>query len=77
MLDDDHNDLKCMYQMILYSKVYTIRDKQLDEAKQAQQEWVEEQKRIDLMVKREQLYSLKIQKMFEIERKFPRIKAFL
>ena len=77
MLDDDHNDLKCMYQMILYSKVYTIRDKLLDEAKQAQQEWVEEQKRIDLMVKREQLYSLKIQKMFEIERKFPRIKAFL
>ena len=33
MLDEDHDDVKHMNQMMLYSKVVTIRDKQLQEAK--------------------------------------------
>lgn len=33
MLDEHHDDVKHMNQMMLYSKVVTIRDKQLQEAK--------------------------------------------
>ena len=33
MMDEDHDDVKHMNQMMLYSKVVTIRDRQLDEAK--------------------------------------------
>lgn len=42
MLDEDHDDVKQMNQMMLYSKVVTIRDKQLEEAKRLEQEWIEE-----------------------------------
>ena len=31
MLDEEHDDVKHMNQMMLYSKVVTIRDKQKDE----------------------------------------------
>ena len=60
MLDEGHDDVKHMNQMMLYSKVGTIRDKQLDEAKRLEQEWVEEQKRLDLMMEIERLKSLKL-----------------
>ena len=43
MLDEDHDDVKHLNQMMLYSKVVTIRDKQLLEAKRLEQEWVDEQ----------------------------------
>lgn len=33
MMDEDHDDVKHMNQMMLYSKVVTIRDRQLEEAK--------------------------------------------
>jgi hypothetical protein len=42
MLDEDHDDVKHMNQMMLYSKVVTIRDRQLDEAKRLEAEWIEE-----------------------------------
>ena len=32
-LDEEHDDVKHMNQMVLYSKVVTIRDKQLEENK--------------------------------------------
>ena len=32
-LDEEHDDVKHMNQMALYSKVVTIRDKQLEEQK--------------------------------------------
>lgn len=35
-----------MNQMVLYSKVVTIRDKQLNENKRLESEWIEEQKKI-------------------------------
>jgi len=41
--------------MVLYSKVVTIRDKQLDENKRLEQEWIEEQKKLDLMMEIERL----------------------
>ncbi len=42
ILDEDHDDVKHMNQMMLYSKVVTIRDRQLEEAKRLEQEWIEE-----------------------------------
>lgn len=42
MLDEEHDDVKHMNQMMLYSKVVTIRDKQIEESKRLEQEWIEE-----------------------------------
>jgi len=50
-----------MNQMVLYSKVVTIRDKQIDENKKLENEWVEEQKKLDLMMEIERLKVLKIE----------------
>lgn len=50
-----------MNQMVLYSKVVTIRDKQIQENKMLEQEWVEEQKKLDLMMEIERLKVLKIE----------------
>lgn len=69
MLDEDHDDVKHMNQMMLYSKVVTIRDKQLEEAKRLEHDWVEEQKRLDLMMEIERLKSLKLQEEREVKRK--------
>lgn len=41
-LDEELDDVKHMNQMVLYSKVVTIRDKQLNENKQLEAEWIEE-----------------------------------
>ena len=69
MLDEDHDDVKHMNQMMLYSKVVTIRDKQLLEAKRLEQEWVDEQQRLDLMMEIERLKSLNLQEEREVKRK--------
>lgn len=45
--------------MMLYSKVVTIRDKQLEENKRLEDEWVQEQRRLDMMMEIERLKSLK------------------
>ena len=42
MLDEEHDDVKHMNQMMLYSKVVTIRDRQKEEQKRLEQEWIEE-----------------------------------
>jgi hypothetical protein len=44
--------------MVLYSKVVTIRDKQLEENKRLESDWVNEQKRLDLMMEIERLKGL-------------------
>lgn len=41
-LDEDLDDVKHMNQMVLYSKVVTIRDKQLEENKKLEHEYIEE-----------------------------------
>ena len=41
-MDDDLDDVKHMNQMVLYSKVVTIRDKQLEENKRLEAEYIEE-----------------------------------
>lgn len=42
MLDEEHDDVKHMNQMMLYSKVVTIRDKQKEEQKVLESDWVNE-----------------------------------
>ena len=47
--------------MVLYSKVVTVRDKQLEENKRLEQEYIEEQKKLDLMMEIERLKALKVE----------------
>jgi len=53
------DDVKHMNQMVLYSKVVTIRNKQCEESKRLEQEWIDEQKKLDLMMEIERLKVLK------------------
>jgi hypothetical protein len=53
--------VKAMNAMMLYSKVVTIRDKQMEENKNLEQDWSEEQKRLDLLIETERLKDLKLQ----------------
>jgi hypothetical protein len=53
--------VKHMNQMVLYSKVVTIRDKQIEENKKLETEWVEEQKKLDIMMEIERLKILKVE----------------
>jgi len=55
--------------MMLYSKVVTIRDQQKEEQKKLEDEWINEQKRLDLMMEIERLKSLKMQEEREIQKK--------
>ena len=47
--------------MVMYSKIVTIRDKQLIESKGLEEEWIAEQKKLDLMMEIERLKSLQEQ----------------
>ena len=69
MLDEEHDDVKHMNQMMLYSKVVTIRDQQKGEQLRLEQEWINEQKRMDIMMEIERLKSLKMQEEREVQRK--------
>ena len=60
--------MKVMNQMMLYSQVVTIRDKQVEENKRLEAEWVEEQKRLDLMMEIERLKALRAVDKREQER---------
>lgn len=54
--------------MVLYSKVVTIRDKQLEENKKLEGEWIEEQKKLDLMMEIERLKVLKEEEEREVRK---------
>lgn len=41
-IDEEHDDVKLMNKMTLYAKVVTVRDKQLEENKQLETEWLAE-----------------------------------
>lgn len=60
-LDEEHDDVKQMNQMVMYSKIVTVRDKQKEESKMLEEEWIREQKRLDLMMEIERLKSLQEQ----------------
>lgn len=67
-MDNELDDVKQMNQMVLYSKVVTIRDKQLEENKRLEQEWIEEQKKLDLMMEIERLKVLQEEEEREIRK---------
>jgi len=67
-LDEELDDVKHMNQMVLYSKVVTIRDRQLNENKRLESEWVEEQKKLDLMMEIERLKVLKEEEEREVRK---------
>lgn len=68
MMDNELDDVKQMNQMVLYSKVVTIRDKQLDENKRLESEWIEEQKKLDLMMEIERLKVLQEEEEREVRK---------
>lgn len=57
-MDEDYDDVKHMNQMVLASKVWTIRERQLHENKVLEQNWVQEQKRLDMMMEIERLKAI-------------------
>lgn len=57
-MDEDYDDVKHINQMVIHSKVCTIRDRQLAENKMLEENWVEEQKRLDLMMEIERLKAI-------------------
>ena len=58
-MDEDYDDVKHMNAMVMASRIYTVRDKQLQENRGLEQNWVEEQKRLDLMMEIERLKAIK------------------
>merc|ERR1712232_1246213 len=68
MLDENMDDVKHMNQMMLYSKVVTIRDAQIQEKRQVQAEKEEEERCLDCMMEIERLKALKMYEEREKER---------
>merc|ERR1712139_629878 len=60
MLDEEMDDVKHMNQMMLYSKIVTIRDAQIQEKRQVQAEREEEERQLDMMMEIERLKALKM-----------------
>merc|ERR1719386_150039 len=59
-LDEEMDDVKHMNQMMLYSKIVTIRDAQIQEKCYIQQEKEEEEQQLDMMMEIERLKALKM-----------------
>merc|ERR1719198_877450 len=68
MLDEDMDDVKHMNQMMLYSKIVTIRDAQIQEKRQVQAEKEEEERTLDCMMEIERLKALQMYEEREKER---------
>ena len=68
-MDEGLDDVKAMNQLVMYSKVVTIRDKQLEENKRLENEWVTEQKKLDMMMEIERLKVLRREEEMEIKQK--------
>jgi len=66
---EELDDVKKMNQMMLYSKVVTIRDAQLNEKKVIQKERLEEERRMDTVMEVERLKALKMYEEREMRRK--------
>jgi hypothetical protein len=68
-IDEEMDQVKSMNKMVFYSKVVTIRDKQLEEMKDREQDWVKEQKKLDIMMEIERLKVCQEQEDREIKKK--------
>merc|ERR1719409_258285 len=60
MMDEEMDDVKHMNQMMLYSKVVTIRDAQIQEKRAVQGEKEEEERQLDMMMEIERLKALQM-----------------
>merc|ERR1712100_272632 len=60
MLDEDMDVVKHMNQMMLYSKIVTIRDAQIQEKRSVQAEKEEEERQLDMMMEIERLKALQM-----------------
>ena len=69
-MDEEHDLVKGMNKLSLYSKVATIRDKQLCEKKKIITEYRNQNTKMDLMMEYERLKELKFQEDRDRERKF-------
>ena len=58
-MDEQYDDVKHMNQMAMASKIWTIRQRQLKENDQMEQNWISEQKRLDMMMEIERLKAIK------------------
>ena len=58
-MDENLDDVKHMNHLMLQSKVVTIRDMQLNENKRLEEEWLAEQKRLDIMMGIERLKGIR------------------
>ena len=59
ILDQEYDDVKTMNQMVLYSKIVTVRDEQLKEKKMISSEQKQIEDRLDLMMEIERLKVIK------------------
>ena len=57
-MDEGYDDVKGMNQLVLESKIMTVRDRQLEENRILEQNWVEEQKKLDMMMEIERLKAI-------------------
>ena len=57
-----------MNQLVLAGKCFAVRDMQVEENKQLEIDWLEEQKRLDLMMEIERLKSLQEQEQRYVRR---------
>ena len=58
-MDEGYDDVKGMNQLVLESKIMTVRDRQMEENRILEQNWVEEQKKLDMMMEIERLKAIK------------------
>ena len=58
-MDEELDDVKHMNHLMLQSKVITIRDMQLKENQKLEEEWLAEQKRLDIMMEIERLKGIR------------------
>lgn len=66
-IDEGYDDVKGMNKLVLESKIMTVRDQQLEENRLLEQNWVQEQKRLDMMMEIERLKAIQ-QEMAREER---------
>jgi hypothetical protein len=60
---------------MFYSKVVTVRDKQLEESKILEREYIEEQKKLDLLMEIERVKGLKLQEERDQRRQAARMQG--
>ena len=68
VMDEREDDVKAMNAKMLFCRVNTIRDKQIEENKILEAEYIEGQKRIEIMMELERLKDLREQRAREERR---------